>query len=150
MNRRDRYRMAEDVATIRRLRLERARLDVSVSRMVSDRADGNVVAAEQEASVCIAGWQSALGQVQGLDTAMIRNWMDAAAAATRDVELARDVAREATLRLDRERIALGQLQQHLDGAEQAAGRARTDLHKQLEEKQLGTVGDMFLARGGTP
>lgn len=150
MNRRDRYRMAEDVATIRRLRLERARLDVSVISMASDRAASYMAAAEQEAAVCIAGWQSALGQVQGLDTAMIRNWMEATAAATRDVERARDVAREATLRLDRARIALGQRQRHLDGAAQAVRRARTDLRKQLEEKQLGSVGDLFLARGGAP
>ncbi|RZF29079.1 hypothetical protein EVC45_14815 [Paraburkholderia sp. UYCP14C] len=150
MKKRRQFEMAREIAGLRRLQVERARLETV--RVVQLHERSRV----REQSLCasvdahVAQWRDALQARDGLSPEVASNWAGALASVrTAHLHAQRDT-RDAASRVERERAVLARQEQQAEHARGVAARAGRQFERQREEQSASRIEDMYLSRETRP
>ncbi|WP_333677808.1 hypothetical protein [Dyella sp.] len=146
MNKADRYRMAQRVATIRQLQWDKAQQRAMDARRRADQANAAVDRAQQKAAAYASLARQTLSSTHALSPDLLSGLAHASAAAQDNVQRCREAATQAHTHWQQrmETQQHQQVQQH--EAERVAKRSKRAYRQQLEEKQASKVEEQWLAR----
>ncbi|MBC8731558.1 hypothetical protein F6X39_25505 [Paraburkholderia sp. UCT2] len=146
MKKRHQFETAREIADLRRLQLERARLDTVRVIQLHQRSHA------REQSLCagldahVAQWRAALQAPDGLSPALAANWAGALASARAAHLHAQQDTRDAASRVERQRAVLARHEQQTEHACGVAARVERQFELQRDEQRASRIEDMYLSR----
>ncbi|HLX02560.1 MAG TPA: hypothetical protein VKS80_10655 [Trinickia sp.] len=148
MKTRDQLDDARQIAHIRTLQLERARVEAQRLAHQLREAKARERAAEDDLNAHWHAMRQVLDGPAALSPELLHNWTGAAAAARNAHALAAEQAQAAAREVEAFRPTLGQHQRQLDLAESIADRARRRHDHACEDAHSAKIEDLFLSHGG--
>jgi hypothetical protein len=147
MNRREQFDAARRIVEIRRLQLERTRIETLRCTQAFERAGAHEAQVRSDLESLLDVWRNALLTPAGLSPALAMNWAGAAAAVRVTYQRARQDTQDAFARVDLQRAEMACREQQAEHASDVADRARRRFQRACEEQQASRIEDMYLSPG---
>jgi hypothetical protein len=148
MKKRREFDTARQIAGLRTLQLERARMDTLrvVQAFERSRAHEEAVAASLDAH--LDGWRNALRTPGGFSPSLAANWAGAVGSVRAAHLQAQQSMRDAATQVEQRRMEMARHEQQAEHASKVAERARRQFERYREERQANRIEDMYLTQEG--
>lgn len=148
MKKREQFNTTRQIAGLRTLQLERARMDTLrvVQAFEQRRAHEENVFANLTAH--LEGWRNSLGMPGGFSPSLAVNWTGAVASVRAAHLQAQQSMHDAATQVEQRRAEMARHEQQAEHANKVAERARRQFERYGEEQQANRIEDMHLSQEG--
>jgi sRNA-binding protein len=148
MKKRQQFDTARQIAGLRALQLERARMDTVRVMQAFEHSRAHEQALSDSLNAHLEGWRSALRTPGGFSLSLAGNWAGAVASVrTAHLEALQNM-RDATAQLEQQRTEMTRREQQAEYASEVANRARRQFERYCDEQQTNRIEDMPLSQEG--
>jgi hypothetical protein len=148
MRKREQFNIARQIAGLRTLQLERARMDTLRVVQVFERSRAHEETVSANLAAHLEGWRNALGTTGGFSPSLAANWTGAVASVRAAHLQAQQSMRDAATQVEQRRAEMARHEQQAEHASKVAERARRQFERYCEEQQANRIEDMHLSQEG--
>jgi hypothetical protein len=146
MKKRQQFETTRQIAALRTLQLERARMDTLRVVQTFDHSVTQEQAVAANLDAHLDGWRNALRTPSGFSPSLAANWAAAAASVHAKHIQAQQSMRDAAARVEQQRAEMTRHEQQAEHAKTGAERARRQFERERDEQHANRIEDMYLSQ----
>jgi hypothetical protein len=150
MRKRQQFETTRAIAALRRLQLERVRLDTVRAVQLHERSREHEQALRANLDAHVAQWRDTLQTRDGLSPSLAANWTGALASVRAAHLHAQQDLRDAANRAEQQRAVLARHELQAEHACGVASKAERQFERQRDERRASQIEDLYLSRETRP